>query len=59
MYGKENCQAIFGSKPIEMKPYSHMFGDSKGEVTFRTSKTLQKDVYCILILHDGLVSLEA
>jgi hypothetical protein len=46
MYGKENYQAIFGSKPIEMKPYSHMFGDSKGEVTFRTSKNFQKDVYC-------------
>ncbi len=46
MYGKENYQAIFGSKPIEMKPYSHMFGDSKGEVTFRTSKNFQKGVYC-------------
>jgi hypothetical protein len=46
MYGKENCQGIFGSKPIEMRPYSHMFGAQKGAVTFCTSKIFQEGVYC-------------
>jgi hypothetical protein len=30
MYVKENCQAIFETQTIEMKAYSHMFGDSIG-----------------------------
>ncbi len=52
MYEKENCQAIFGAKPIEMMPYSHMLGNPKMAKYHSALTKIFKKVYIAVVIYD-------